>query len=164
MSYIRERSGLTPPGEAAIVSLPMARFHLFWVRTKHHWDDGFVVARTARAAARFVRDENFALDNEWATAERLTALPDHMQSPDAAVASTPDEPRHVDWASPEVLSACGVIVIHTASPRVFLWQQTILTEGLLDYLRRPDVLMDPDGYPPFGSPTTADDGKVTGCA
>ena len=74
------------------------------------------------------------------------------------------EPRHVDWASPEVLSACGVIVVHAASPRVFLWDANLLTEGLLDYLRRPDVLSEPDADLPFGSTTAVDDDEGGGRA
>jgi len=113
----------------------MTRFHLFWVRTAGQWDDGFVVARTARAAATYVREEKFVFDRAWSSAERFGPLPDQLQEPAAAVGSTDDDPRHVFWASPEVLRACGVIVVHPVSPRVFFWKDRLLTEGVLDYIQ-----------------------------
>lgn len=165
MSHIPECSGLTPVWEAAIVPARMAHFHLFWVRTLHQWDDGFVVARSARAAACFVRDENFVFDSNWATAERLTTLPDHLQSAEAALAVEPDEPRHVDWASPEVLAACGVTVVHPDSPRVFLWHETLLTEGVLEYLRHRHLVEALDAYAAVESTIpVGDDDEIAGRA
>lgn len=142
----------------------MARFHLYWVRTRQQWDDGFVVARTSRAAACYVRDENFVFDTAWAEAERLSTLPDHMQAPAAAVSSTSEDPRHVHWASPEVLSACGITIVHAASPRVFLWHDRLFTEGLLDYVRRQEVVSASDTDPVFDSMSTPGVDHIVGRA
>ena len=45
-----------------------------------------------------------------------------------------DCPRRVFWASPEVLLACGVVLVDPVSPRVLFWNGQLLMEGLLDYL------------------------------
>jgi hypothetical protein len=120
-----------PAGYIPIV----ARFSLYWVRTRGQWDDGFVVAKTSRAAATFVRNEAMSPVRDWASAERIAALPEHLQDPSVAVASEDDDPRTVFWASPTVLKACDVKVVHAKSPRVFFRDERLFTEGVLDYLR-----------------------------
>jgi hypothetical protein len=120
-----------PAGYIPIV----ARFSLYWVRTRGQWDDGFVVAKTSRAAATFVRNEAMSPVADWASAERITALPDHLQDPSIAVSFEKEDPKNANWASPAVLKACGVKTVHAKSPRVFFRDDRLFTEGILDYLR-----------------------------
>jgi hypothetical protein len=108
---------------------------LYWVRTRGQWDDGFVVARTSRAAATFVRNEALSPVADWASAERIAALPDHLQDPSIAVSSEKEDPRKANWASPAILKACEVRTVHAKSPRVFFRDDRLFTEGVLDYIR-----------------------------
>jgi hypothetical protein len=113
----------------------VARFSLFWVKTRGQWDDGFVVAKTARAAASFVRNEAMSPSADWASAERIVVLPEHLQDPTVAVSWEAADPRNADWASPTVLKACEIKIVHAKSPRVFFRDDRLFTEGVFDYLR-----------------------------
>lgn len=108
-----------------------APFKLFWVSTPDQFDDGFVVARTGLAARKFVADG----EKDWALAEKICVLSPDFQNPEAVFHFVEEDPPSAGWASPRLLAACGIEIIHKTSPRVFVRGRRLFTEGIYEWMR-----------------------------
>lgn len=94
---------------------------LFWVETDDHDEDWFVVAGSAREAARFFEDYE-GYDRQEASAKAVMELPE-------------DRDDEIGWASDDLLRACGARFLSTA-PRVVLLNGATFVEGALDFAIR----------------------------
>jgi hypothetical protein len=92
---------------------------VYWCTTEDHDEDWFVVARTARQAARFFEDYE-GYDRGDADANRICAVPEGY-----AVG----EP---DWADLELLARCGAKILRRDSPRTVEIAGIVYEEGRLD--------------------------------
>lgn len=92
--------------------------NLYWVETADRAEDWFVVARSARGAARWhERAEGYATGDAVATL--LLRIPKELEASDG-------------WPSHELLEACGARFHRDETPRVVEIAGTRFVEGYLE--------------------------------
>lgn len=93
--------------------------NLYWVETFDYHEDWFVVASSARKAARWhEREEGY--DASDAVATLVVRIPRNLEAPDG-------------WPSHELLEACGARIHRAATPRVVEIAGGRYVEGYLEH-------------------------------
>jgi hypothetical protein len=93
--------------------------NLYWVETPDHHEDWFVVARSARRAARWHEmAEGYEDRDAWATLVR--PIPRNLETPEG-------------WPSHELLEACGARLLRSDAPRVVEIAGGRFVEGYLEH-------------------------------
>ncbi len=93
--------------------------HLYWVETEDHHEDWFVVARSARRAARW-HEKAEGYDDGDAVATLVVPIPGNLEAPEG-------------WPSYELLEACGGRFLRSETPRVVEIEGGRFVEGYLEH-------------------------------
>lgn len=92
---------------------------LYWVETADGAEDWFVVARSARGAARWhERAEGYEVGDAFATL--VVRIPRELEAPEG-------------WPSDDLLEACGARIERNETPRVVEVAGRRFIEGYLEY-------------------------------
>ena len=95
---------------------------LYWVTTEDHDEDWFVVARSAKEAAKFHEDVEGYNPGD-ATAEMIMDIPEGISV-------------RTGWPSDEVLQSCGASIVSDGPARVVRISGRTFSEGLMESLIR----------------------------